>query len=177
MPVFYFIRHGQADFLEANTKIYQGQGYNMLTLSPLGKKQMEAAARDWRLKDAELIITSPFGRTLHSAAILSRALGLEIRVETDLHEWLADGVGYQFLPQEEANRRYQELTDSRGVPPEGREWESAARMRERVFGVLDQYRAYRRVIVCCHGTVMEYALGVPHPSNGQIVEYSYESAE
>ena len=66
MTVFYFIRHGQADFTEANTKIYQGQGYNMLTLSPLGRKQIEAAARDHRLKDAELILSSPLGRTLHS---------------------------------------------------------------------------------------------------------------
>ena len=72
MTVFYFIRHGQADFTEADTNIYQGQGFHLLTLSEAGVRQIKAAARDERLREAQLIITSPFGRTLHSAAILSR---------------------------------------------------------------------------------------------------------
>ena len=173
MTVFYFIRHGQADFTEANTKIYQGQGYNMLTLSPLGRKQIEAAARDHRLKDAELILSSPFGRTLHSAAILSKKLGLDICVETGLHEWLADGETYEFLPQDEADRRYQELSANRGIHPDGEKcaWESAEQMRCRVMDALEKYKRFHCVIVCCHGTVMEYVLGIPHPSNGQIVKY------
>lgn len=173
MTVFYFIRHGQADFTEANTKIYQGQGCNMLTLSPLGRKQIEASAQDQRLKDAELILTSPFGRALHSAAILSKKLNLDICVETGLHEWLADGVDYEFLPPDEAGRRYQELAGNRGIHPAGKAcaWESAEQMRRRVMDVLEKYKKYRCVIVSCHGTVMEYVLGVPHPANGQIVKY------
>ena len=58
-------------------------GFNMITLSEEGKKQIEAASKDVRLQKADLIITSPYGRTLHTAAILSRNLGLEIVVETD----------------------------------------------------------------------------------------------
>ena len=37
MTTFYFIRHGQADFSEANTKIYKENGFNMFTLSEEGK--------------------------------------------------------------------------------------------------------------------------------------------
>lgn len=171
MTTFYFIRHGQADFTEANTKIYQGRGFNMLTLSDLGVRQIKAAALDGRLKDAELILSSPFGRALHSAAILSKELGLDIRVETGLHEWSADGVDFSYLPQEEADRRFQELHDNHGKHPEGTAcgWESAEQMKARVFAVLERYRAYHCVIVCCHGTLMEYVLDIPHPSNGQIV--------
>lgn len=175
MAVFYFIRHGQTDFSQKNTKFYQGWGFNLLTLSDLGKQQIEAAARDDRLKAAELILSSPLGRALHSAAILSKALGLEIRVETDLHEWAADAVDHAWLPDEEADRRYQELTDSHGRHPGGQTppWESAEQMKARVLAVLEQYKDYRCVIAVCHGTLMQYVLDIPHPENGQIVKLEY----
>lgn len=175
MTVFYFIRHGQADFTEANTNIYQGQGFHLLTLSEAGVRQIKAAAQDERLREAQLIITSPFGRTLHSAAILSKELGLDLRVETGLHEWLADGVDFSYLPQEEADRRWQELHDNHGHHPAGETpgWESAEQMKARVFAVLDKYRDCRCVIAVCHGTLMEYVLDIPHPSNGQIVRFEF----
>ncbi len=90
MTTFYFIRHGKTDFSEANSKIYRGQGFNMLTLSDDGINQIIETAKAPELKNAKLIVTSPFGRALHSAAILSEKLQLDIKVETDLHEWQAD---------------------------------------------------------------------------------------
>ena len=147
----------------------------MLTLSKPGMEQIKTAAHDDRLRAAELIITSPFGRALHSAAILSKELGLDIRVETDLHEWLPDAVGYEYLPQEKADHCYQMLNDSHGHHPAGKTpaWESAAQMKQRVFAVLERYRDYRCVIVSCHGTMMQYVLDIPHPSNGQIERFDF----
>ena len=176
MAVFYFIRHGQTDFSLNHSKFYQGWGFNLLTLSELGRQQIKDAARDERLKAAQLIITSPLGRALHSAAILSKELGLDIRVETDLHEWAADAVDYAWLPDDEADRRYQALTDNRGRHPDGRTpaWESAGQMKARVFSVLDQYKDYPCVIAVCHGTLMQYVLYIPHPENGQIVKLEYK---
>ena len=175
MTVFYFIRHGQMDFSLKTEKIYQDRGFDLLPLSELGRQQIKAAARDDRLKAAQLIITSPFGRTLHSAAILSKELGLEIRVETDLHEWAADAADRSYLPREEACRRYQALSDNRGHHPDGQTaaWESAEQMKARAFAVLDRYRDYQCVIVSCHGTLMQYVLDIPHPENGQIVKLEY----
>lgn len=175
MALFYFIRHGQAELTQANTGIYQGRGFHLLTLSELGKHQIEAAAQDERLKEAKLILTSPYGRALHSAAILSRRLGLEICVESGLHEWLADREGCSFLPQEEADRRFQALTESGGMFPEGicPGCESADEMRQRVFAVLERYRDRDCAIVCCHGVLMQYALRIPHPDNGQIVPFAF----
>ena len=175
MAVFYFIRHGQADFSLKDTRFYQGWGFNLLTLSELGRRQIKAAARDDRLASAELIISSPLGRALHSAAILSKELDLEIRVETDLHEWAADAVDYAWLPDEEAERRYQALTDNLGRHPDGQTppWESAGQMKARVFAVLEKYKDHRCVIAVCHGTLMQYVLDIPHPENGQIVKLEY----
>ncbi len=46
-------------------------------------------------------------------------------------------------------------------------------MKARVFAVLDKYRDRRCVIAVCHGTLMEYVLDIPHPSNGQIVRFEF----
>ncbi len=175
MTTFYFIRHGQTDLSQGNTKFYRGRGSHLLTLSKRGIEQIKSAAHDDRLKAAELIITSPFGRALHSAAILSKELGLELRVETDLHEWASDTAEFSYLPQEEADRRFQKLLDNNGKHPAGEApgWESAGQMKERVFAVLEKYRDYRCVIVCCHGVLMQYVLGIPHPANGQIEKFVY----
>lgn len=175
MATFYFVRHGQMDTSMAGKKFYKGFATNMLTLSEKGIAQIHETAKDARLQGAELIITSAFGRTMHSAAILSKDLNIEMRVETDLHEWLADGVSYEFLPDEAAEASYRSLTENRGHHPEGVQclWESAEQMKKRVRKVLDRYKDYRAVIVVCHGTLMQYVLGIEHPQNGQIEELVY----
>ena len=173
MAVFYFIRHGQMDASMTEKKFYKGFAYNMMTLSEKGIEQIHETAKDSRLRCAELIITSPYGRALHSAAILSKDLNIEMRVETDLHEWLADRVSYEFLPAEMAEESYRSLTENRGHHPEGVQclWESAVQMKERVWNVLDKYKDYSAVIVVCHGTLMQYVLEIEHPQNGQIEEF------
>ncbi|MGI6462069.1 MAG: histidine phosphatase family protein [Candidatus Scatomorpha sp.] len=88
--MFYFIRHGKTDYSERNTKIYQGFGVNLSKLSELGVSQVKEAAKDERLKGADLILSSPYTRALQTAAILSKELGADIVVESDLHEWLAN---------------------------------------------------------------------------------------
>lgn len=62
MTTFYFIRHGKTDFTKANSKIYRGQGFNMLTLSAEGIQQIVETAKSPELKNAKLIVTSPYGK-------------------------------------------------------------------------------------------------------------------
>lgn len=175
MAQFCFIRHGQMSTAEGGTAFYRGFAWNMQTLSPLGCRQLEEAARDPRLQGADLIIASPYGRTMHSAAILSRALDLEILVETGLHEWVADCETYDYLSDDEARAAYRLLTEHGGHHPEGQHcrWESAEQMTARVTKVLDKYAHLNKVIVVCHGTLMQYVLGIPHPDNGQIHVMDY----
>ena len=175
MATFYFIRHGQMDTSMAGKKFYKGFAYNMMTLSAKGIEQIHEAAKDSRLRNAELTITSPYGRAMHSAAILSKELDIEMRVETDLHEWLADSVSYRYLPDDMAEDSYRSLTENHGHHPKGAHclWESADQMKERVMAVLDRYKDHRAVIVVCHGTLMQYVLGIEHPKNGWIEELRY----
>lgn len=170
MATFYFVRHGQMDTSMAGKKFYKDFSYNMMTLSEKGVGQIKETAKDVRLANAQLIIASPFGRTMHSAAILSKELNIDMRVETDLHEWLADAVTYEYLPDEIAEKSYKTLKENEGQHPTGEKclWESSEQMKKRVMKVLDKYKDFDSVIVVCHGTLMQYVLGIPHPENGQI---------
>ena len=143
MTTFYFIRHGEMDTTMAGKKFYKGFSYNMLTLSPRGIAQIHAAAADPRLAHAALIITSPFGRALHSAAILSKDLQLALQVETDLHEWLADGVTYEFLSDEEAKESYRRLTENNGrhAKEAGCIWEFKRANEKTRYGGAEQIQA------------------------------------
>lgn len=173
MTEFYFIRHGEADYSEAGSKFYINQGYFMCTLSEKGIEQAKTAAKDERLFGADLIITSPYGRALHTAAILSKELNTDIRVESDLHEWFADACGYSYLDDETACSYYHEFTACGGKYPEGekRPWESAEMIKERVGKVLCKYEDHKKVIVVSHGILMQYFLGIHHPSNCEIAPF------
>lgn len=173
MPKFYFVRHGEPDFSEANTGIYQEFGFNMATLSKKGIEQIKETAKDPRLKTAKLIIASPYGRALHSAAIISKELGLDIAVESGLHEWVADGTFESYLSDEEAGKSYKEFTEHKGIKDATckYKWESAEDIAARVNKVLDKYSDLDEAIVVCHGTLMQYFLGIPHPDKGQIAEH------
>jgi len=172
---FYFIRHGQINSAERDTKFYHGRGTDMLTLSKTGVEQITALSTDARLKKANLIVTSPYGRALHSAAILSRLLNVPLEVETNLHEWMADIKGYDFIPYEQAVKNYVELRETGGVPEDENAcpWETLSHLKRRVFDLMEKYSDMDYVIFMCHGTLMQYVFDIPHPDNAEVYTYLY----
>ncbi len=176
--MFYFIRHGKTDYSQRNTGIYQGFGVNLAPLSETGIRQIEETAKDERLQGADLILSSPYCRALHTAAILSKALHADMRVETDLHEWLAN-KNYVYEDDETAEAAYREYEANGGSYPAGEEndWEDAASIRARVLPVLRKYAKYPKVIVACHGMMIAAVTGGKHPANGEIIEYDLPTEE
>ena len=170
--MFYFVRHGETDYSERNTKIYQGFGVNLAPLSALGVEQIKQAAKDERLKGADIILTSPYTRAVQTAAILSKELGVELVVETDLHEWVSN-KNYGYDDEEVAEQNYREYRVNQGKYPGGelKNWEDAQTIQKRVLGVLKKYSHYPKVIIACHGTMIGAVTGKDHPNNGEIVEF------
>ena len=125
MALFYFVRHGSADYSNIHTKIYQGFGVNLSPLSGEGIAQIKKTAEDSRLVGTDLILSSPYTRALQSAAILSKNTGADIVVETDLHEWVANKT-YVFEPDEVAEALYEDYLTNSGIYPPGEDplWES-----------------------------------------------------
>ncbi len=176
--MFYFVRHGKTDYSERNTKIYKGFGVNLAKLSERGVSQVKKTATDPRLQGADIILCSPYTRAVQTAAILSKKLGVDIVIETDLHEWLAN-KNYIYDDDETAEKSYLEYEEGCGRYPDGEEkiWEDAASIKKRVLKVLNKYRDYERVIVACHGMMIAATTGKPHPECAEIVEFDLENAD
>ena len=170
--MFYFVRHGKTDYSEHNQKIYQGYGVNLASLAEKGKKQIKQTAKDERLQDADLIISSPYTRALQSAAILSRKLNVRLEVETDLHEWLAN-KNYMYEEDSKAELACAEYFSLNGDYPssQDRNWESRQLMAERVCKVLEKYSQYDKVIVVGHSMMIQAVTGY-NPKLGEIVEFN-----
>ena len=172
MATFYLVRHGTTDYSERNKKIYQGFGVNLSPLSQEGVKEIEITAKDRRLAEAGIILSSPYTRAVQTAAILSKELQIDIVIETDLHEWLAN-KNYIYEGDEKADRNYNEFVEHHGEYPAGQdmEWEDMGSMRKRILPVLEKYKHYQKVIVACHGMFIQALCNGYHPKNGEIVEF------
>lgn len=171
MAVFYLIRHGKADYSARNQKIYQGFGVNLSPLSPEGVEEIRSTARDRRLRGAAIILSSPYTRAVQTAAILSKELQIDMVIETDLHEWMANRH-YIYEDDETAEKSYREFLKHRGEHPAGEapDWEDMPALRRRALPVLERYRHHPKVIVACHGMLI-WSLCGRHPANGEIIEY------
>ena len=172
--MFYFVRHGKTDYSERNTKIYQGFGVQLAPLSELGIQQIKETAKDERLKGADLILSSPYTRAVQTAAILSKELGADIAIETDLHEWLAN-KNYIYDEDEIAENSFREYEENHGMYPSGEEkiWEDAPAVKARILRVLEKYKHYNKVIIACHGLMIQATTGSHLPRNGEIVEFEW----
>ncbi|MEE1031701.1 MAG: histidine phosphatase family protein [Ruminococcus sp.] len=172
--MFYLVRHGEPDYSERNEKIYRGFGANMCPLSSKGREQIIKTAKDKRLQGADIILSSPYTRTLQTAAILSKELQIDIIVETDLHEWVAN-KNYIYEEDEIAVKNYNEYIQNKGIYPNGvdKDWESNEIMKIRFFQVLEKYKQYDKVIVASHGTLMSAVTGLDRPAHGEIYELDF----
>lgn len=173
--MFYLIRHGEANIEELGTKIYKGFGENFNALTTKGIEQIKGTAKDDRLKNITIIISSPYTRALQTAAILSKELQIDMIVESDLHEALAD-KNYSIVDNIGASNFCNEFTINNGEYPnnEERYWENNTQLKNRLLSVLKKYKEHDNVIVACHGMLIYSVNGHRWVSNGEIVEYNLE---
>lgn len=173
--LFYLIRHGETDFSYNGKLIFQGRGKDFLPLSPKGIQQIKNICKDKRLINADLILSSPYTRTMQSSAIISHKLNIKICVEPTLYEWVND-IAYSDITEYEGERRLKEYNDLNGIYPEGTTlpWENNEMMKQRIYKVLNKYRAFKNVIVVCHGILIHSLFPDRWAENAEIIEFSLE---
>lgn len=157
------IRHAEPDYTPCDRRGFIGQGRGLAPLTPAGRACAERYAKDPALAGCERLVSSPYTRALETAAIFSRAMGLPIDVEVDLHEWLVD-KGFRDSTSAESVAAAQEFERCGGrYPADGvtRTWETAAEIAARVVPVFDKYldMGCRKIAVVSHGMVMRRFTG------------------
>ncbi|MBE5797573.1 MAG: histidine phosphatase family protein [Clostridiales bacterium] len=171
-----FIRHGEPDMAIADERGFIGQGRNFAPLTDLGRRQAAQAADSPLLTGCQLIVASPYTRALQTAAIISRKTGLDLLVETDLHEFIPDKT-FQQRGEEEDRALHRDFMLCRGEypPGESRKWETIAEIIARTKPVLDRYAAqgYEKIAVVAHGGVIRRYTGVGFIAHGEVSEIGY----
>jgi len=172
MTIYYFIRHGEPEWELNEERKLRGARRDFVPLTEKGVLQSEITAKDKCLKKGEIIISSPYTRALHTAAIIARELHLPLYVEYDLHEWIPD-LTFQY-DMEQLRQLHREYDECHGIYPEGKTclWESKQSMRARVSSVLQKYLFYSCVIVVCHGMVIRSQVDVKDIAHAAIIEYN-----
>ncbi len=147
------IRHGEPRYDEVLKRNYRVIRNDLGRLTALGVKQAETVSLDERLKGATLIVSSPYTRSLQTAAIISRLTNIPLTVENDLHEWIPD---YNFSHPDMVDTAYHDFMKHRGVsyPEKKVDWESLESLETRTKNAIRPYLEHEKIIVVCHGMVM-----------------------
>lgn len=157
------IRHGHTDYTPADERGFIGHGRDLAPLSPEGVQQAERVALAPQLQGCQLILSSPYTRALHTAAIISRVTNVPIRVEMDLREWQPDRT-HLYDSTQDVWASQDAYDQHRGVHPAGDPplWESTAEMIARLQPVLDRYlqEGWQKLAVVAHGMVIGRLTGI-----------------
>jgi uncharacterized phosphatase len=176
MTLFYLVRHGEPQWKLNEERRVKGAQHDLVPLTDDGARYIEQhTAADARLQGAKTILTSPYTRALHTAAILSRRLDMPLTVEYDLHEWMPD-LTQNYETKQELDELVRDFEAHGGMYPPGetRKWESREMITLRTRAVLERYLDEERVIVVTHGFVIRYLadLAPGHDvGHGDIVEW------
>ncbi len=175
MTTFYFVRHGEPDYASVGSWNEIPFGKEFAGLSEAGVRQITESAEKLEAYSPEIIISSPYTRTMHGAAIMSARLKIPVFVEKDLHEWDSDRT-HTIRDTDELFRLCSEFDACGGVYPDGVEksWESREMVRRRVCRVLERYLEYERVVVSGHAIMMQTVTGQNIPFQyGEIVPRTF----
>ena len=172
MTKYLLIRHGDADYSQPAKWKAPGWGADLAPLSELGLTQIESVLPSVKFWKPDLILSSPTTRTLQGAAILQASLGVPLKVEFDLHEWIPDR-SFAWVTLADVMSKFEDLEKNNGEWPKGEEraWEPLSSVHKRVTSTLYRYSAFERVAVMCHGVVTRALTGKMEMANAECVEY------
>ena len=133
MPIT-LMRHAETDWRRVNELRLRGAANDLAPLTPSGREQARAAAGR---VEVDVIVSSPMTRALETASIIAAELGIEVRVEFDLREWLPDET-YSWTTSEEVLAAYDDMRRHDGVCPaeDLKHWEPLEAVRTRASEVL-----------------------------------------
>ena len=157
MTELILVRHGKSNYSNSDRLGLKGHGHDLAPLTDEGVKSIEDLSKQDYFKKAEVIVVSPYTRTMQTAMIINKKLGLDIIVDIDLREWEPD-LTYQYEDIKVVQSNYNEFLANNGIYPEGvtpPNWESMISLKNRVKQAIDRYKKYNCIIVVTHKMIIK----------------------
>jgi broad specificity phosphatase PhoE len=162
------IRHAEADHgsLATHAPVYTGNRYDFAPLTEAGIAQAHQLGHDLKATAPRLVLSSPYTRTLQTAAIVAAELGCPLAVDLRLHDWLPVRDGQQPISAtivQEKIAEYMHWLSTQALPTH-RTWETSDEMRARLTAAIDAYRNHLPLAVVTHEAPIQSIIGsVPVP--------------
>lgn len=171
MTEFLLIRHATPDYSIIDERHYRGFGNDLAPITKEGEQEALNVSKDENLKDAQLVLVSPYTRTMQTACIICKELDLDMKVEIDLMEWIPD-KSYMYDDYSKVVKWRNNYDENGGkCVYKDDNFEEKDEIVKRVNNVLKKYTSYSKVIVVTHGMVISALTGVNKPKCTQIVKY------
>lgn len=159
MTQFVLVRHGEPTYDEVIQLGFKGHGIALAPLTENGIQQVKGIANHPIFQDSDILISSPYTRTMQTAQIIASQHHLDIHVEVLLHEWLPD-LSHNYHTEEEfltAIRLAKYEWEQKMIHSDfefSPNVESLENVRKRALQVLEKYCDYHKVIVVTHGLLI-----------------------
>ncbi len=173
----YLIRHGEPDYEQVTEANYKGFGRDLSRLTSEGIKQAQALAKQPLFNTIELLLVSPYTRTMQTALELTRDKDIPVLVELGLHEWLPDKTGTKLERPEQVKTAYHDYLN--GTQFSDLECESKSDVYQRVESVFQRYESAGYTSLACvtHAEVIRVLTGVEKVAYCGVYTYEYVSLE
>ena len=177
MTQIYLVRHGEPDYEPIDSRGWLGMAADSAPLTAVGMKQAEELADLLGGIRATYLVSSPYTRALHSAAIIGHRLALGVKVDHDLRDWSPDHTG-QWRGVADVRAAQAEFEAYDGEWPDGiqRAWEPLSRVRERALAALARHTSSTDgpVLAITHATVIRALTGDPDTAHGAHEYYRFD---
>lgn len=169
------IRHGSADYSFIKSQKNSAYWKNFAGLTLQGIEQVRTLSQRDCLKDADIIISSPYTRAYQTAVILSQELNIPLRVEIDLREWEHEKT-LQF-EKIEFNKLMKEFQINKGIHNASckYKWENLESLGNRAFNVVKKYSKYNKVILVTHKMLIGQFTNSHGIDNCDIIELKFSN--
>lgn len=154
----YLIRHSEPDFSQVDKAGYTGLARDLTRLTPKGIEIAEKAAQDPIFNEVQLLLISPYTRTMQTAQEILKYKQIPTQVELLLHEWRPDKLGTQKPTDKQVQQAYNDYLNE--THHSSLDFETKDEVKYRVDSVLDQYKNKYDCIACVtHGGVIAQMTG------------------
>ena len=159
MTKFVLVRHGEPTYDEIIKLGFKGTGLSLAPLTPKGIQSVKETAEDKAFENSDILISSPYTRTMQTASIIAKRHNLDINVEPLLHEWIPDlsnnyNTEEKFLELIRIAKHDWELKKQNHNYICSFKTEALNHVQERAIKALSKYLDYNKVIVVTHGLLI-----------------------
>lgn len=164
MTKYILVRHGEPTYEEVEKLGFKGHGFDLAPLTENGILEVKETINDKIFGNSDILISSPYTRTMQTASIIANKYNLDINVEVLLHEWIPDLTG-TYHTKEEMVRNLRIARKEYGLKLEepnlsySDDIEPLEEVKKRGIYVLEKYSNYNKVIVVTHGMVINMLTG------------------